>query len=114
MKPSVKEIVHQYVNAWNNEGIEVFKTEFAKCLAPGVRYTDPNIEAEASDGIAALAQGSAEKHPGRVFRLITTPEHHHNVARYTWDVELPDGRVEGYDILEFNADGLITRIITFF
>lgn len=114
MKPSVKEIVLQYVNAWNNEGIEVFKAEFAKCLAPEVKYTDPNIEADGPDGIAGLAQGSAEKHPGRVFRLVTEPEHHHNVARYTWDVELPDGPVVGQDILEFNTSGLITRIITFF
>jgi SnoaL-like domain len=114
MKPSVKEVVQQYVDAWNNEGLETFKTEFAKCLAPGVKYTDPNIEAEGPDGIAALAQESEEKFPGRVFRLVTQPEHHHNVARYTWDVELPDGPVVGQDVLEFNESGLITRIISFF
>ncbi|MFP9112698.1 nuclear transport factor 2 family protein [Flavobacterium sp. RHBU_3] len=115
MKPSVKEIVHQYVNAWNNEGLEVFKTEFAKCLAPEVKYTDPNIEADGPDGVAALAQGSLEKAPERKFRAVTEPEYHHNVARYTWEgTGIPTGRVEGQDILEFNEVGLITRIITFF
>lgn len=115
MKPSVKEIVLQYVNAWNNEGIENFKIEFAKCLAPEARYTDPNIEANGPDGVAALAQESLEKAPGRTFRLVTEPEHHHNVTRYTWQgVGIPTGTVEGQDILEFNEAGLITRIITFF
>lgn len=113
MKPSVEETVQQYVTAWNNSGFDVFKAEFAKCLAPEVKYTDPNYDIQGIDAIAGLAQGSEEKHPGRVFRLVTQPEHHHNVARYTWDVVLNNNTVEGQDILEFNEAGLITRIITF-
>lgn len=115
MKPSVKEVILQYVNAWNNHSLDVFKTEFAKCMAPEARYTDPTVEADGPDGVAVLAQESLNQYPDRKFRLVTEPEHHHNVARYTWEgYNIPTGSVEGYDVLEFNEDGLITRIITFF
>jgi hypothetical protein len=114
MKPSVDEIVARYVAAWNNNSLDVFKAEFAKCLDLNVKYTDPDYDIQGMEAIAELAQLSLEKFPGRIFKVVTQPEHHHNVARYTWGVAIGNENREGFDCLEFNAAGLIKRIISFF
>lgn len=115
MIQSVEAMIKDYVAAWNNNDLEEFKAAFSKCWAPDAIYTDPDYALVAGvDGISALAQFSLEKIPGRKFHVLTQPEHHHTVGRYTWKVDLPDGSSkEGFDFFEFNDQYQVTRIVTF-
>jgi hypothetical protein len=116
MKPSVEETINQYITARNEQDADKVTAGFAKCWAPEGTYTDPNFAlVEGVEGIAGLAIGSLEKVPGRTFSIVIAPEYHHNVGRYTWQINLPDGKSrEGFDYFEFNEGYLITRIVSFF
>ena len=115
MKPTAEETIKQYVAAWNGSNLEEFKTEFAKCWAAGATYTDPNFDIMGVDAIAELAQASLEKFPGRNFWVVTLPEYHHNVALYTWGVEIPGvGNNQGRDYIEFDEEHKIARLVSFF
>lgn len=116
MIPSVEEMISRYVAAWNNASLPEFKVAFAECWATDATYTDPSISGlKGVDEIAALAQESLEKFPGRTFDVLTQPEHHHNCGRYTWKANFADGSSrEGFDFFEFTAENKISRIVSFF
>ncbi|OKS88368.1 Cif family virulence factor [Mucilaginibacter polytrichastri] len=112
---SVEEMIKQYVAAWNNNGPEEFKAAFAPVWAADAIYTDPDYAlVKGVDGIAGLAQISLEHVPTRTFHVLTQPEHHNNVGRYTWKVILPEETKQGFDYFEFNEAHQITRIVSFF
>ncbi len=115
MTQSVEEMIEKYVSSWNNNHLEEFKAAFAECWAADATYTDPEFElVKGVDGIAGLAVESLKRIPSRKFYVLTQPEHHHKVGRYTWKVVLPEGEKEGFDFFEFNDQFLITRIVSFF
>ncbi|SDF20304.1 SnoaL-like domain-containing protein [Mucilaginibacter pineti] len=115
MIPSVEEMIEKYVAAWNGKSLAEFKTAFAECWAADATYTDPNYEnITGVDGIAELANGSLEKIPVRTFNVLKSPDYHHNVGRYTWNVVLPEETKEGFDYFEFNEQNQITRLVSFF
>ncbi|MDE1191467.1 MAG: nuclear transport factor 2 family protein [Arachidicoccus sp.] len=115
MTSSVEEMIQQYVAAWNKRNFADYKAAFAECWAEDAKYTDPNFAlVKGVDGIAELAWRSLEKSPHRVFHVLTQPEYHHNIGRYTWKVDLPDGSKEGFDYFEFNEEHKLTRIGSFF
>ena len=115
MISSVEEMIKQYVAAWNEKGLPGFKAAFAECWAADATYTDPNFALiKGVDGIAELAQASLELVPVRTFQVLTLPDHHHNVGRYTWKVNLPQETKEGFDYFEFNPENKITRLVSFF
>lgn len=114
MTQSVEEMIDLYLVAWNKKDPEEFKAAFAACWAEDATYVDPNFELAGLDALAELASESLPLSPTRIFSLVTTPDHHHNVGRYTWKVDLPDQSREGYDYFEFNAAYKITRLVSFF
>lgn len=115
MIPSVEQMIKQYVAAWNGKGLDEFKAGFAQCWAADATYTDPNFAlVQGVDGIAALAQGSLDTIPVRTFNVLTQPDYHHNVGRYTWNVVLPEETKDGFDYFEFNNENKITRLVSFF
>ena len=114
MKAQVQKMIHDYVEAWNQDSLAGLKTAFSKVWSETATCTDPSFEATGVDALAAIALGSLEKFPGRKFEVITQPEFHHNVGRYNWCVIFADGTSkDGTDCFEFNEDFFITRIITF-
>ncbi|ANI89704.1 isomerase [Arachidicoccus ginsenosidimutans] len=115
MIASIEEMIEQYVAAWNKQNFEDYKAAFAKCWAEDATYTDPNNAlVKGVEGITELAATSLEKSPHRVFHVLTQPDYHHNVGRYTWKVDLPEGSKEGFDYFEFNEEHKLTRIVSFF
>lgn len=112
---SIEETIEIYVAAWNEKGLAEYKTAFARCWAPDAIYTDPNFAlVKGLDGIAELADKSLDLFPTRTFYVLTTPDYHHKVGRYTWKVVLPEETREGFDYFEFNDENMITRIVSFF
>jgi hypothetical protein len=115
MITSVEEMIEQYVSAWNENNLEAYKREFAKCWAANAVYIDPYSEDIIGvDGISNFAQKSLEIIPNRKFKVFEKPEHHHTFGKYVWQVEYPGQIKNGYDYFEFNANFEITRLVSFF
>ena len=107
-------MIRQYVHAWDQQDLAAYTTEFGKCWAVHGTYTDPNFEINSLNGLAELAHTSLPKMPTRFFHVLTVPDFHHNVGRYTWSVDTPEGTKEGFDYFEFNEVYKITRLVSFF
>jgi hypothetical protein len=112
---TVEGVIEQYVSAWNEQGLENYLAAFALCWSEDAIYNDPNFfQVSGLQALAELAQSSLSVMPVRKFAVLTTPDHHHNVGRYTWKVDLPEETKEGFDYFEFNDDYKITRLVSFF
>ena len=115
METSVEAMITQYIKAWNETTLESYKREFAKCWSPKATYTDPNFDLPPGvDAISELAVKSTTLFPGRIFTISKMPETHHHYVRYSWSVVLPNETRHGTDVIDFNEEFLITRLVTFF
>jgi len=114
MITSVEQMVDQYLAAWNENNLEAYKREFAKCVADDFLYSDPFGEYEGVNGLANFANISLDIIPARKFTLLEKPEHHHTYGRYAWKVEFSGKTNIGYDYFEFNQDFKMTSLISFF
>jgi len=114
MITSVEEMITQYVAAWNENNLESYTREFAKCWAPGALYSDPFGEYRGVEGLAGFAQKSLEIIPSREFKVLEKPEFHHQSGRYAWIVEFAGQTNVGYDFFKFNDQFEITELVSFF
>lgn len=115
MITSVEEMIEQYVLAWNENTLEDYKREFAKCWAVDAEYVDPYSENIIGvEGISNFAQKSLEIVPTRKFKVLEKPEYHHTFGKYVWEVEFSGQTNSGYDYFEFNTNFQITRLVSFF
>jgi hypothetical protein len=80
------------------------------------RLVDPPFEAAGHDGIAGQAAMVVSQFPGHRFERTTAIDEHHGFARYGWRLVNASGAVaaEGIDVLEFDVDGRIGRVVGFF
>ena len=88
----------------------------ASVWAPEGAVFDPPFEGAGHDGIAAMTDTVLTHFPGHTFRRTTEIDAHHTFGRYGWALVGPDGAtaVTGTDIVEFDDDGRLTKIIGFF
>ena len=112
---TVEEMITQYVNAWNEDELNKFKTAFAKCLSSDMTYTDPQNELiNGLNGLSELAEASLKNAPGRKFKVVNAPIFHHRTASYVWQMQLPAKSLEGLDYIEYNENFKITKLVSFF
>ncbi len=76
---------------------------------------DPPMSGVGPEQIAALVDAVLGHYPGHQFKRTSNIDAHHDHARYTWNLEAPDGTiaVSGLDIATI-TDNRLTRIIGFF
>jgi hypothetical protein len=80
------------------------------------RLLDPPLDGQGHTGISELTPMVHAHFPGHTFRRTTAVDAHHDVARYAWQLAGPDGTVAvaGLDVVEFDSDGKIVRVLGFF
>lgn len=111
-----QDAVERYFTAWNATGPEDLAKAVAAAFAEDGTYTDPLGEAKGHDEVAATVAAAHEQFPGFEFRLTGTPDAHHHLVRFTWDlVSTADGSapVAGFDVLTLADDGRITGVAGF-
>ena len=88
----------------------------AAVWAPTGALFDPPFEGEGLDAIAAMTDVVLTHYAGHTFHRTTDVDAHHTFGRYGWELVAPDGTVAvtGTDIVEFDAEGRLTRIVGFF
>lgn len=107
--------IQRYFAAWNAAPEDLTKAVAAAFTEDGT-YTDPLADVTGHDGIAAAVSGVQTQFPGHEFRLTGTPDAHHDIARFTWDlVSRADGTAlaAGSDVITLAGDGRIRTVSGF-
>ncbi|KRV46651.1 polyketide cyclase [Wenjunlia vitaminophila] len=110
-----QDAVQRYFAAWNATPEELNEA-VAAAFTEDATYTDPLIEVSGHDQIAAAIAGAQQQFPGFAFTLTGTPDAHHDLARFTWDlVSRADGSAPaaGFDVVTLADDGRIRSVSGF-
>jgi ketosteroid isomerase-like protein len=107
------EAVQRYFAAWNSTGSEERVKAVAAAFTADARYTDPLADVRGHEGLAAVIGGAHEQFPGFRFTLTGTPDGHHDLVRFAWElVSSADGSapVAGFDVVRLAGDGRISSV----
>ncbi|MDI5962480.1 nuclear transport factor 2 family protein [Streptomyces sp. SL13] len=111
-----EDAVERYFTAWNAATPEELAKAVSSAFTEDATYTDPMAEVQGHDGITAAIAGAQQQFPGFAFKPTGTPDAHHNLVRFTWDlVNKTDGSAPaaGFDVITLADDGRITTVAGF-
>lgn len=108
--------IDRYCEAWSTADPERRAALLASVWAEGGSYTDPTVHAAGAPALLAHIAGVLTRRPGSRVERTGAVEHHHDVARFDWQAVGADGGVlrSGIDIVIFDGDGRLERVIGFF
>ncbi|MEV5199827.1 nuclear transport factor 2 family protein [Streptomyces sp. NPDC053720] len=110
------EAVQRYFAAWNAATDEELAKAVAAAFTEDATYTDPLADVRGHEELTAAVDGAHQQFPGFVFRLSGTPDGHHDIVRFGWElVSTADGSapVAGFDVITLADDGRITSVSGF-
>ncbi|MEL5960732.1 nuclear transport factor 2 family protein [Streptomyces sp. CLV115] len=110
------EAVQRYFAAWNAATDEELAKAVAAAFTEDATYTDPLADVRGHEELAATIDGAHQQFPGFEFRLAGTPDGHHDIVRFGWElVSVADGSapVAGFDVIALAGDGRITSVSGF-
>jgi hypothetical protein len=112
---NIQETIDRYLTAWNEPDLELRVEQLRAIVTPDGCLIDPLIAAVGPDAIAAAIGGLRDQMPGHSLQRTTNTDLHHDVARFGWVVNAPDGSVAvaGIDVITF-VDGRIHTALGFF
>ena len=114
MKTYPKSFDHMLA-AWNEPDPSKIRGHLEKALAPNVRFVDPTIDVTGIDGFEANVHEVQARIPGAVYSRTSGIDAQHDFHRYHWAIHLKEKRlISGFDVVETNADGLVSLVIGFF
>lgn len=108
-----EDAIQRYFAAWNASGAEEVEKAVAAAFTEDGTYTDPLVEVKGHEGIAAAISGAHAQFPGYAFKQTGTPDAHHDIARFTWElVSKADGSAPaaGFDVIVLAEDGRIRTV----
>ncbi|HBF82571.1 MAG TPA: polyketide cyclase [Streptomyces sp.] len=111
-----QDAVQRYFAAWNAGTAEELGMAVAAGFTEDATYTDPLVDVRGHDGLAAAIGGAQAQFAGFDFVLTGTPDAHHRLVRFTWDlVSRADGSspAAGFDVITLAEDGRISSVSGF-
>ena len=109
-------LAQRYIAVWNETDADARSAAVAALYAEDARYTDPLVDAEGREAIAATIGAVQQQFPGFVFRLAGPVDAHHDQARFTWELG-PAGAAEapivGFDVAVRDGDGRLASVLGF-
>ncbi|MFD4948485.1 nuclear transport factor 2 family protein [Streptomyces sp. NPDC058239] len=111
-----EDAVQRYFVAWNAATPEDLEKAVAAAFTESATYTDPLADVRGHEELTATINGAHQQFPGFEFQLTGTPDGHHDIVRFSWDlVSTADGSapVAGSDVLTLADDGRITSVSGF-
>lgn len=113
---TVLETLQAYLSAWTESSDAKRQELLQQSWADDGRYTDPISDILGRDAMMNVLTGFAQQHPGHAFVLASAIDQHHNLLRFSWRFEHPDGSTifEGMDFAELADDGRLMRIVGFY
>ena len=109
-------VVDEYVAAWNERDADRRAALLASACTSGVRYTDPESDVTGLEALSGVIASFQTSYPDHVLRLASAVDAHHDLLRFAWLVERPDGTAlsAGLDACQRASDGRLTLIAGFF
>jgi hypothetical protein len=110
-------LIDLYCSVWSEPDAERRAQLLAAVWATGATYTDPSANVRgAPELLVHIAKVQAKRPGSRVIRKSKV-DHHHNIARFSWQAIEANGNAlpEGLDLAFITDDGQkIERIVGFF
>jgi hypothetical protein len=113
---ALESLIDAYCTAWSEPDSVRRKQIIDAVWADAATYTDPNVELEGAEALAAHIDRVIARRPGACVIRTSAVDSHHNLARFLWKAMLPDGSslVDGIDFAEISEAGKLRRIVGFF
>lgn len=113
---SVAAVIDDYEAAWNEPDAERRAALLTSSCAAGVRYADPESDVTGLEALSAVIASFQTSYPGHVLRRASAVDAHHDLLRFSWLVERPDGTTMsgGLDACQLAPDGRLAVIAGFF
>ncbi|MFE6041956.1 nuclear transport factor 2 family protein [Streptomyces sp. NPDC056452] len=111
-----EDAVRRYFAAWNAGSAEELEKAVSAAFTEDATYTDPLADVRGHDGLTAAISGAQTQFPGFDFVPTGTPDAHHGLVRFTWDlVSRADGSAPaaGFDVITLAQDGRISSVSGF-
>ncbi|WP_406384844.1 nuclear transport factor 2 family protein [Streptomyces sp. NBC_01618] len=110
-----EDAVQRYFAAWNAATAEDLEKAVAAAFTETATYTDPLADVRGHEELTATIDGAHEQFPGFEFRPTGTPDGHHDIVRFSWELVSTDGSapVAGSDVLRLADDGRIASVSGF-
>ena len=108
--------IERYLETWNEADDARRAEQSTDVWAVDGRLVDPLLDATGAEAIAAAIGALRDQMPGHTLTRTTELDVHHDVARFGWTVNAPDGTVAvaGIDVVTFAPDGRIQSAVGFF
>lgn len=111
---TIKTLIDGYMAAWNEPDAAARQQLLNMVWTDEGRYTDPQSDGDGRDALDGIIARLHQAMPGGHF-TINSLDHHHNVVRFTWTFQPPNGSpLNGMDFGEIADDGRLRRIVGFF
>lgn len=108
-------LAQRYIDTWNEAAAETRRELVGRLYTSDARYTDPLVDAQGPDQIAATIGGVQQQFAGLVFSLAGPVDAHHEIARFQWHLGAPGSEeplVIGFDVAVAH-DGRLHRVYGF-
>ena len=113
---SHEQTIDTYLAAYGEQEPTTRRRQISECFAADAVLADPPAAAAGHDELDALFAAVQQQFPEHKFVRTSALDEHHDIARYTWALNAPDGTtaVAGMDIAQFGSDGTLARVTGFF
>jgi hypothetical protein len=106
-------LAQRYIAAWNETDTAARQQAVAALYTEDARYTDPLVDAEGQEAIAATIGAVQQQFPGFVFRLAGPVDAHHDQARFSWELGpagAPEAPIAGFDVAVRDDEGRLRNV----
>lgn len=115
--PEIKQVIQEYLAAWNATDSEQRLELINNVLASDCIYADshmPNL-IETSGLHSGFIDQFKSKFPELKINLVDTPDIHHGFFRFHWQLTQPNGDIftKGIFFGETNSEKKITKLVGF-
>lgn len=116
MASNIQAKVDAYLRAYCEPAAEARMRIIREIWHPSGRLVDPPLESAGHAGLSDQAATLLAQFPSHTFHRSTQVDHHHEFARYGWELRSPLGAVvvEGTDFLKLDVDGRLLEVVGFF
>jgi len=111
----VETTVRLFIQAWNTADDGERHRLLSRCCAPDARFSSPQGEPLDVMGLSRSIHGFLSAFPNAEVSH-GPPDAHNGFARFRWLTQFNEGEREpifGDDYVEFGAEGLILRVVSF-
>jgi hypothetical protein len=108
-------IADRYLAVWNAADAKARHTLLVDGWSENARYSDPLMQGEGREGIAAMIEAARTQFPGYLFTLSGKPDGHGAFVRFSWALKADGGTpvAHGTDVVRLDQDSKISDVIGF-